>query len=327
MEYSKRKDRFIIYFRLSLSLHLIHTHTHTSHTFHQVPEEVGKHFVDEFLPALYEAMRSDQQDVTLVNVRARLVELTQIGEYDEDPERKRENDILKYEHQVEDAMIFGMRKTFEKISRGSSGVVSAKEIRNILSKHDQDVSDEDLQYVLETFSDGRSDRYMDFLDFSLHISEQMRTSDEPLNVMFDAMNRDLSGELKLDQILRWGKMMGENLTKSEATSMLKKVWTKKDFRHVLSQKEHDKKVDKYYEEHKHTSQASKAVSRFVEKKPVEKSGGSGGVGSGDGDVRKNPKYSKYIKLIDMHASREQIQAKLRKDNPELSFTLLEPLFG
>ena len=57
-------------------------------------------------------MESDQEDVTLSNVRARLLELTQIGEYDEDPETKRQNDILKYEHQVEDSMIYGMRKTF-----------------------------------------------------------------------------------------------------------------------------------------------------------------------------------------------------------------------
>ena len=41
----------------------------------------------------------------------------------------------------------------------------------------------------------------------------------------------------------------------------------------------------------------------------------------------NPKYAKDMsKLIEMHATREQIQAKLKKDNPELSFKLLEPLF-
>ena len=308
-------------------------------------------------------MESDQEDVTLSNVRARLLELTQIGEYvvikyllsrsqlliiltritqtfthiipleryyryDEDPETKRQNDILKYEHQVEDSMIYGMRKTFGKMCRGSSGVVSGKEIRRILELHGQDVTREDLAYVLETFSEGRSDRYMDFLDYSLHISEQMRSSDEPLNVIFDTINRDLSGELKRDQILRWAKMMDENITKSEATAMLKKVWNKEDLRHILSERTHAtraSRTDEYYDSHKHSANHEAAKSKFVEKKSKKSSSSSGGGGGGE-DVRKNPKYAKYVKLIEMHATREQIQAKLKKDNPELSFKLLEPLF-
>ena len=306
-------------------------------------------------------MESDQEDVTLSNVRARLLELTQIGEYvvikyllsrsqlliiltritqtfthiipleryyryDEDPETKRQNDILKYEHQVEDSMIYGMRKTFGKMCRGSSGVVSGKEIRRILELHGQDVTREDLAYVLETFSEGRSDRYMDFLDYSLHLSEQMRSSDEPLNVIFDTMNRNLSGELQRDQILRWAKMMDENITKSEATAMLKKVWNKEDLRHILSERTHAtraSRTDEYYDSHKHSANHEAAKSKFVEKKPKGSSSSSGGGGE---DVRKNPKYAKYVKLIEMHATREQIQAKLKKDNPELSFKLLEPLF-
>jgi Ca2+-binding EF-hand superfamily protein len=271
-------------------------------------------------------MESDQQDVTLSNIRARLLELTQIGDYDEDPETKRQNDILKYEHEVEDVMIMGMRKTFEKMCRGSSGVVSSKEIRRILEMHGQDVSRDDLSYILETFSEGRSDRYMDFLDFSLHLSNQMRTSDEPLNVIFDTINRDLSGELKRDQILRWTKMMDENVTKSEATLMLKKVWTKEDLRHVLTEREHDSRTDDYYETHKRTSQSS-STAKFVEKKSeVAPAATSDEKKKGEEDVRKNPKYSKYVKLIEMHATREQIQVKLKKDNPELNFKLLEPLF-
>ena len=66
-------------------------------------------------------------------------------------------------------------------------------------------------------------------------------------------------------------MMDEH-NKSEATAMLKKVWTKEDLRHILSERTHAthaSRTDSYYESHKHSAHHEAAKSKFVEKKPEE----------------------------------------------------------
>ena len=74
-------------------------------------------------------------------------------------------------------------------------MVSGKEVDVFLSYTDR-MSREIWHTFSRRSARTRSDRYMDFLDYSLHISEQMRSSDEPLNVIFDTINRDLSGEFE-----------------------------------------------------------------------------------------------------------------------------------
>lgn len=218
-----------------------------------VEQKIASSFVKTFLPSLIDAMTHAGQDINLDSIGARLLSMMQLDNLSNDPKTQMENNVLKYQLRLPEDIILALRDSFGHISRHERGeLVGVNEIKALMEAYGQKCTDEDVKMVLDTFSQGRSDRYIDFMDFALHLSKKMDEDDNPYNVIFDTINKDMSGELKPHELMRWIKTVGDSATHSEVKEMLKKVWTKSDLLHVCSKQDnHVEYVDHYYDTHRH----------------------------------------------------------------------------